>query len=248
MTMLAVHTEVFDGPLDLLLHLIERDDLDITAVSLVQVTDQYLAMLRAGEQIDLRALAEFVAIGAKLLLLKSRALLPRTADQMEADAREAEDIALDLTQQLEEYRAFKEAASYLRELDDASHRSFVRVAALPPEWLPTGLERVTMKKLLSALSKAIERLPLAPPPERLQRVVINVAERRDLVLRLLRRSGRVSFTTLISQCGSRLEAIVTFLAVLDLLKTEDIAAEQSEAFGEISLLLPGTASAAGASA
>lgn len=248
MTMLAVRTEVFEGPLDLLLHLIERDDLDITSVSLVQVTDQYLAMLRAGEQIDLRALAEFVAIGAKLLLLKSRALLPRTAKQVEADAREAEDIALDLTQQLEEYRTFKEAASYLRELDDASHRSFPRVAMLPPEWLPTGLERVTMKKLLSALSKAIERLPVTPPPERLQRVVINVAERREMVLRLLRRSGRVSFTTLISQCRTRLEAIVTFLAVLDLLKTEDVAAEQAEAFGEIALLLPGMASAAGASA
>src|SRR5687768_395314 len=112
-TMLAVHTPVFEGPLDLLLHLIERDDLDITAVSLVQVTDQYIAALRAGDQLDLRALADFVAVGAKLLFLKSRALLPRSAEDASADI-EAEELATDLTAQLEEYRAFKNAASYLR--------------------------------------------------------------------------------------------------------------------------------------
>src|SRR3990170_3911942 len=110
-TMLAVKTPVFEGPLDLLLHLIESEDLDITAVSLVQVTDQYLASLRAADQIDLRALAEFVAVGAKLLFLKSRALLPRTPAQVEEDDREAEEIAQDLTAQLDEYRVFKTAAS-----------------------------------------------------------------------------------------------------------------------------------------
>ena len=88
--MLAVKTPVFEGPLDLLLHLIEREDFDITAVSLVQVTDQYVAALRSGDSIDLRALADFVAVGAKLLFLKSRALLPRTPGQIEEDDREAE--------------------------------------------------------------------------------------------------------------------------------------------------------------
>jgi segregation and condensation protein A len=247
MAMLAVRTEVFEGPLDLLLHLIEKEDLDITSVSLVAVTDQYMRMLRAGDAIDMRALADFVATGAKLLLLKSRALLPRTADEVAADALEAEEIAQDLTQQLEEYRSFKGAASYLRELDEASHRSFSRVAALPPEWVPTGLERVTMKKLLSSLAKALERLPAVPEPERLQRVVINVAERREMVLAGLRRGPR-SFSDLIAECRSRLEAIVTFMAVLDLLKTEDVAAEQPEAFGDIVLRLAGSPSQAIASA
>jgi segregation and condensation protein A len=239
MSMLAVRTDVFEGPLDLLLHLIEKEDLDITAVSLVAVTDQYLAMLRRAENIDLRALADFVATGARLLYLKSRALLPRTPDQVAADAIEAEEIAQDLTEQLQEYRAFKNAASYLRDLDAAGHRSFSRVAALPPEWMPTGLERVTMKKLLSTLAKALERLPPAPEPERLQRVVINVAERREAVLANLRRGAVRTFGQLIAACRSRLEAIVTFLAVLDLLKSEDVVAVQSETFGEIDLRLPG---------
>src|SRR3989304_6201578 len=135
MTMLAVSTPVFEGPLDLLLHLIEREDLDITAVSLVQVTDQYLALLRSADQIDLRALADFVAVGAKLLLLKSRALLPRTPEEVEADELEAEEIAQDLTAQLEEYRAFKSAAPYPRERGDATHRSFARRAPPPARWL-----------------------------------------------------------------------------------------------------------------
>ncbi len=248
MTMLAVRTEVFEGPLDLLLHLIEREDLDITAVSLIRVTDQYMAMLHRAEHIDLRALAEFVAVGARLLFLKSRALLPRSPDQMQEDEEEFQEIARDLAEQLEEYRAFKQAAGYLRGLDEAGHRSFARVAALPSEWMPTGLERVTLRRLVSTLSKALQRLPAETEPERLQRVLINVLERRETVLETVRRRGAVSFTALIADCRTRLEAIVTFLAVLDLLKTEDVVADQSETFGEIGLRLPLSPIRAGATA
>src|SRR3989304_337605 len=95
---------VFEGPLDLLLYLIEREELDITAVSLVQVTDQYLSYLRSGEQIDATALAEFIAIGARLLYLKSRALLPKPPPAEEP----LEGLAEDLVQRLREYRRFKE--------------------------------------------------------------------------------------------------------------------------------------------
>ncbi|HLF76031.1 MAG TPA: segregation/condensation protein A [Dehalococcoidia bacterium] len=247
--MLAVKTGAFEGPLDLLLHLIESEDLDITAVSLVQVTDQYIGMLRAQDSIDLRALADFVAVGAKLLFLKSRALLPRTPDQVAEDEREAEAIAMDLTAQLEEYRAFKSAASYLRELDDASHRSFVRVAPPPHDWLPTGLENVTMSKLLRALSRALERLPPETPPEPIHRQPFNVAERRVSILAAVkRRGGRLGFSRLIAECRTRLEAIITFLAVLDLLKTDELQAVQDASFGEIVLHSGGHSPQAAASA
>ncbi len=247
MTMLAVSTPVFEGPLDLLLHLIEREDLDITKVSLIQVTDQYIAALRAQETLDMRAMADFVAVGARLLLLKSRALLPRSPDEMAEDDLEADAIATDLTEQLEEYRAYKNAASYLRQLDDAGHHSYTRIAAPPEEWLPTGLEKVTLKKLMSALSKALERLPPAPEPERLQRQMVNIAVRRVNLMTRIRRFGRMSFTRLIADCQTRLEAIVTFMAILDLLKTEDLRAEQEAAFGEI-LLTPADAPSAPQSA
>jgi segregation and condensation protein A len=250
MTMLAVSTPVFEGPLDLLLHLIEREDLDITTVSLIQVTDQYIAMLRAqalapsedgsppteARQIDLRALADFVAVGAKLLFLKSRALLPRSPEQLAEDELVAEEIAMDLTAQLEEYRAYKNAASYLRELEVSGHRSFPRIAPPPADWAPTGLEQVTMKKLLASLAKALERLPPTPEPERLRRQVLNIVERRQSLLARVRRTGgRLSFTRLIEDCQTRFEVIITFLAILDLLKTEDLRAEQDASFGEIML-------------
>jgi segregation and condensation protein A len=248
MTMHPVSTPVFEGPLDLLLHLIERDELEITTVSLIQVTDQYIAILRAEEKIDLRALADFVAIGARLLLLKSRALLPRTPEQLAEDDLEALEIATDLTEQLEEYRAFKNAAGYLRELEDAGHRSYVRIAPPPEDWLPTGLEKVTLKRLMAALAKALERLPPAgPEPERLQRQMINVAERRVSLVGIIRRSGRMSFVRLIADCKTRLEAIITFMAILDLLKSEDVYADQANAFGDI-VLTPGNGRPADAEA
>ena len=136
--MLAVKTPVFEGSLDLLLHLIESEDLDITAVSLIQVTDQYLAALRAADQIDLRALADFVAVGAKLIYLKSRALLPRTAAERAADEEEVEAIAVDLTAQLEEYRQYKQSAGFLRELEEARAG---RVLADRPHRAPAGRRR-----------------------------------------------------------------------------------------------------------
>ena len=235
MTMLAVSTPVFEGPLDLLLHLIEREELEITSVSLIQVTDQYIALLRVPDHIDLRALADFVAVGAKLLYLKSRALLPRTPDQLAEDELIAEEIATDLTAQLEEYRAYKDAASYLRELEEASHRSFPRIAPPPADWAPTGLEQVTMKKLLAALAKALARLPATPEPERLQRQVLNIHERRETLLTRVRLTGRLPFARLLEDCQTRFEAIITFLALLDLLKSDDLRAEQDSSFGEIIL-------------
>jgi segregation and condensation protein A len=239
MSMLAVKTEAFEGPLDLLLSLIERNDLDITAVSLVQVTDQYLAALRSGAGIDYKALADFVAVAAKLLLLKSRALLPRTADQIEADDLEAEEIAQDLTAQLEEYRRFKAAAEMLRDLDEKGHRSFTRVAPVPEDWLPTGLEKVTLKKLMGYLSKTLARLPVEAEPERMSRPLMNLGQRRIVILNSLRRSGSLTFSKLLETAQTRFEVIITFLAILDLFKTNDIAFEQSEVFGDIYLTLPG---------
>jgi segregation and condensation protein A len=124
-------------------------------------------------------------------------------------------------------------------LEDSGHRSFTRIAPPPADWAPTGLEQVTMKKLLAALAKALERLPPEPEPERLQRQVLNIAERRVHLLATVRRYGSMTFTRVIADCKSRIEAIITFMAILDLLKSEDLRAEQSAAFGEIMLTAAG---------
>ena len=116
---------VFHGPLDLLLHLIERNELDITEVSLLEVTDQYLGALRSKEQIDLGAMAEFISVAARLLLLKSRALLPRDPDEAPPeDEDEGSDVRA-LIEALREYRRFKQAAEFLRERPESRERGVV---------------------------------------------------------------------------------------------------------------------------
>ena len=109
---------IFEGPLDLLLHLIEREELDVTNIALLAVTDQYMQYLHSGEHINLAAMADFIQIGAKLLLLKSRALLPRPAPG-DPPVVEEEDPSEDLARQLIEYKLFKEAAGQLRAIETA---------------------------------------------------------------------------------------------------------------------------------
>lgn len=223
---------VFEGPLDLLLFLIEREQLDITAVSLVQVTDQYLSYLRSGEQIDAAALAEFIAIAARLLFIKSRALLPRPLTPDE----EEEDLGEDLVRRLREYRRFKEAAAQLRELADGGLHSYPRMT--PPTGLPvpTGLDGVTVEKLAKIVQEVLSRKPEEEPAVVMPRLIVTVEEKMVELASTMRRSGTLSFRSFISSCRSRLEVIVSFLAVLELIKSLKLRAEQDALFGEINLV------------
>ena len=137
---------IFEGPLDLLLHLIEREELDITNIALVQVADQYMEYIRASEQLNLDALADFIYIGARLLLLKSRALLPRPKTEEEL-LSEYEDPTDDLARQLREYKLFREAAGQLREIEQAGLHSYPRIAPPPELPPPLGLDGVTLDLL-----------------------------------------------------------------------------------------------------
>ena len=177
-----------------------------------------------------------MAIGAKLLFLKSRALLPRTPEQLAEDELIAEEIATDITAQLEEYPHLQERCFLPARPRGVGPPLFPLASRRRPnDWAPTGLEQVTMKKLLAALAKALERLPVEPEPERLQRPVLNIVERRQTLLARVKRTGRVAFAHLIEDCETRFEAIITFLAILDLLKSDDLHAEQESSFGEIML-------------
>ncbi len=223
---------VFEGPLDLLLHLIEKEELDITAVSLVQVTDQYLTHLRSGDQIDAAALAEFIATGARLLYLKSRALLPRPP----ADEEPEEDLAEDLVQRLREYRRFKEVAGALRELEEEGRRAYPRLAPATGVPLPTGLDGVTLDLLRDILQEALERQPEEEPEGVVERQEITVDQKVAELSQALRQGRRLSFRRFISACRSRAEVIVAFMAVLELIKALRLVAEQDSNFGDISLV------------
>lgn len=227
---------VFEGPLDLLLTLLEDRQLDITEVSLLAVTEQYLAHLREAERLNLDAFADFIAIGARLLLLKSRALLPRDPD---AEAPAAEDDAdpESLLAALEEYRRFRQAAEHLRELEAEGRTAFRRTAS-PPEIPPTtGLDGTTLTSLIDVLRDVLERLPPEKPaPRGVPRESVRLADRVQALVDLLDRQGQTSFRSLVSSATSRVAVIVEFLAVLELVKTRYLEARQSEAFGDIDLV------------
>lgn len=231
--MFEIKLPVFEGPLDLLLHLLEKEELDITSVSLVQVTDQYMSYVHALEETNMDVLADFIAIGAKLLLLKSRALLPREVGVPEEGE---EDVGEELTRLLIEYRQFKEAASALREREDQGLRSYPRLGSPPDAPLSLGLDRVTLRKLSRIFSEALQRLPVEEETGTIARHEVSVREKVEEILAALAQRGHLSFRRLVSTCRSRLEVVVSFLAVLELIKAQRVAAEQERLFGDIRLL------------
>jgi segregation and condensation protein A len=225
----------FEGPLALLLHLLEQQELDITEVSLLAVTEQYLAHLRTTDRLNLDALGEFITVGARLLLLKSRALLPRDPDAAPPSADDEDDPA-NLVRALQEYRRFKQAAEHLRTLE-AEHRTGYRRSAPPPELpLPPGLEGVTLASLVDLFKQALTRVPDDRPVRAIPRPRVRLADRMRALVDRLDREGRTSFLTLIGDAPTRTSVIIEFLAVLELIKVRYLAAEQGEIFGDIDLV------------
>lgn len=225
-----VQLPVFEGPLDLLLHLIEAQQLDITKVSLAQVTQQYLDYIAHAEAINPDHLADFLVVAAKLIYIKSTVLLPHTIVSEE----EEEDAGDDLVRQLLLYRQFKRAAEYLRALEEQGTRAFVRVAA--PVDLPRtlGLEGVTLEALVEAVREALAVAPPAPPVnDVVAPLIITVDEKIAYIRARLARRGRVAFRDLVRQARSRMEVIVTFLAVLEMIKRQMVEAYQQTLFGEV---------------
>jgi segregation and condensation protein A len=231
----TVQLPAFEGPLDLLLRLIEREELDITTIALAQVADTYLAHVRALESPDLAALSAFLVIAAKLLLIKSRALLPRPAVVKGAD--EALDEGVELARQLRAYQRYKQAAALLRAWEEQGHRSYARAAAPPALPLPRQHEPldVTMSEMIAAVQRRMQLLlPLDPPATPLPSPkVITVPEMVVRIEDRLRRQEWFSFEDLLALVVQRVEVVVALWAVLELLKRQAIVVEQERMFGPI---------------
>ncbi len=224
----------FEGPLDLLLHLIEHRELDITRLSLAAVADQYLELISQPGAIELSALADYLIIAAKLILIKSRLLLPQPED---AQPEGEEDIGEALARQLREYRMFKQAAVFLRERERQGLRAFPRFAPAPRP-LPTSwkVEGVTTADLVGALERALRLRPTLPQGTLAVSVTVSIGQQIDKILALAVRGASVRFSALLASAQTRLEIIVTFLAVLELIKQRQIKAQQEGLFGEIVLV------------
>ncbi|KAA0265214.1 MAG: hypothetical protein EDM79_17215 [Chloroflexi bacterium] len=213
-----VQTSVYEGPLDLLLSLIERAELDITAVSLASVTDQYLAHLQGLERMIPDEISAFLVIAAKLVQIKSEALLPRPPEREPGE----EDPGESLVEQLKLYKRYKEIASWLEERQ-------------PPKVEPKlDLSNLTLEKLLtaaeSAFAKSRQKEPLGTiitPPR------VTIREKIDLITRTLKNIQRMTFSGLITEKATRVEIVVTFLALLELVKRYRVTAKQEVLFGDI---------------
>ncbi len=230
----AVRVEVFEGPLDLLLQLIEHNELDVCAVSLAQVVDQYLEHLERLEgQRDVDEMAGFLSVAARLVLIKSRALLPPPPEELDSWAEE-EDDAEELTRQLLEYRRYKELMAELKERQEAGLRSFARQPLPLPEpgqlpLAPVPLERMVRRVRLRLQELARrQEIPVRPHALRMQDVMARIEA--ELAAR-----GTVSFLALIEECASRVEVIVSFLAVLEMLRRGLVEARQEGLFDDIML-------------
>ncbi len=227
----------FRGPLDLLLHLIEREELEISAVSLMTVTHSYLQMLEQLEEIDPGALADFLMTASRLLYIKSRSLLPQPRPTLEG---EEEDSADTLVKQLMAYRQFKQIAEALRQREQDGLRVFVRVAPTPEIERRLDMSNVTLDRLHAALQRVLRRMPGATPLPRVKTHPITIAEQIDMVRSRLRQAtnganspGSLRFVDLLGEARGRMEIVVTFLAILELIKQQEIDVMQEDTFGEI---------------
>jgi len=233
MTTYQVRLSVFEGPLDLLLYLIQRNELDITIVSLAQVTEQYLDYLATLDVPDPDNLASFLVIAARLLLIKSRVLLPRPP---QPTGGEEEDEGEDLVQLLRAYKQFKEVGQWLQERDRQGLRSYNRTAPPPPIRVAFHLEGVSLSELQQAMRRVLQATASVPESEKVAPPAISITDKIGLIEERLSRGGWLRFGALFERAQMKTEIIVTFLALLELLKQRRIRVQQQVPFGEIVIL------------
>ena len=226
----TIHTDVFDGPLDLLLDLITKAELDITRLSLAKVTDQYLTYLATMQQRSAVEVSGFLLIAAKLIQIKSEALLPRPPERAEGE----EDPALSLARQLRLYKAIKQSALWLQSLEQKGLHTYIRLAPPPKIDDTLDLSGVTITDLINFLKALYHFQEDAAPITTvvtIPRVTIK-NKIRDLVQQL-RMQNNLSYRQMLPRDHDRVEAIVLFLAVLELIKQQYVNAIQDGLFSDI---------------
>jgi len=228
-----VATPVYQGPLDLLLQLIERAELDITKLSLAQITDQYLDYLKNLEEFSAEEVSAFLVIAAKLIQIKSEMLLPRppSRDLGEEDPGEA------LARQLLLYRQFKNVANSLDQIQRKNHRTYISYAPVPElegKFQLTGLDVLDLR---AAYAEVLARKPEEPGSldEQISPSKVTIRQKVRLVTDYLRQFGKTNFRALLGRRFSREEVGVTFLAILELVKLNFIETSQVGLFSEIEI-------------
>lgn len=237
MTDYKVKFEVFEGPLDLLLYLIKKQEVDIYQVNLTELANQFIEYVELMRMLDLEIAGEFLVMAATLMYIKSRELLP-TDQQATIDGEDNEpDPRWELIRRLVEYKKFKDAALKLQELELQQENIFRRVPPKPDVHVDTPPPRleVSLFELLSALNNVLKRLQARENVLDVADDKWTVSEKMELLLKLVISHGVLRFSDLFESITSRAEVIVTFLALLELVRLKQLVVAQSVPFGEIQI-------------
>ncbi len=231
-----VKLEIFEGPLDLLLYLIKRDEIDIYDISLERITSQYLEYLQAFKELNIDIAGEFVVMAANLIYLKSRGLLPVDQQLPEDDVDES-DPRWDLIRQLIEYKKFKEAAAQLHTRELEQERMFTRDggSAIALADSPLRLGEVGIFQLINAFQNVVKRVEAREDLREIFGEHFTVSDKIDVILRRVADGPRLRFSDLFGAIASRVEIVVTFLALLELIRLRQVRAIQANAFDEIEI-------------
>jgi segregation and condensation protein A len=229
-----VKLEVFEGPLDLLLYLIKKDEIDIYDIPVERITAQYLEYLDLFKTLDIELAGEFVVMAATLMYIKSRCLLP--VEQRPPDEQaEEDDPRWELVRQLIEYKKFKDAAAQLQERELYQADLFGRASSKPEIVEARPIAEVSILDLITAFNNVIKRLA---KPEDLREIFeenFTVSDKIDLILKMTESGVPIQFEEMFAGVATRTEVVVTFLALLELIRMKHLRAIQEESFGPIIL-------------
>ncbi len=230
-----VQLDVFTGPLDLLLYLIKRDEVDVLDIPIARITDQYLEHVHLLEQLDPNAVGDFLVLASTLVEIKSRSLLPSPPLE---DLDDSDDPRAPLVKQLLEYKRFKDAAKTLGSAAEERARRYVRKPVdLPPDLQGVELEEAQVWDLLKAFGDVMESIGRGPAVHAVDYDDTPIELHAAEVLSILEREGPMTFAELFDGPTDRMQIVGRFLALLELIRSRRLRAEQESVFGKIYLFL-----------
>jgi Uncharacterized conserved protein len=233
-----VKFEVFEGPLDLLLYLIKKEEVDIYEVNLTKLATQFIEYIDTMRMLDLEVAGEFLVMAATLMYIKSKELLPVEQQVQTEGEEEGEDPRWELIRQLVEYKKFKDAAAQLQALESQQENIYPRQPVkiqFEAEATPKKPE-VSIFDLLNAVNSVLQRIAKKEDARDIFEDKWSVSEKIEHVMKTIEQKPRVRFSELFAEASSRSEVICTFLALLELIRLKQLICAQSESFGEIEII------------
>ena len=230
-----VKFEVFEGPLDLLLYLIKKEEVDIYEVNLTKMAKQFIEYIETMRLLDLEIAGEFLVMASTLMYIKSRELLPVEQQVQVEGEDEGEDPRWELIRQLVEYKKFKDAAAQLQVLEVARENTFPRLPIKPvfEEERPAAKPEVSIFDLINAVNTVLQRFTKKDDERDIFEDKWTVSEKIEQVMKTLAERGRMTFSEMFAQAASRSEVVCTFLALLELIRMKQLVCLQAEPFAEI---------------